>query len=164
MRRWWLLVAAVVVAFGLGVLTTVMLRDGEQGRSVDRVASGEPSRSRAAEPTPTPAPIPEPKQASERSSVPAASKAGIWTPTSSYFARPFETIQIAGRYPGVDGPRELRLQLRQPDGWSQLPLPVVTRPSGEFRAYVELAYGHHRLRIVDPNSGKTSQVLTALVF
>lgn len=42
MRRWWLLVAAVVVAFGLGVLTTVMLRDGEQGRRTDADTGTDP--------------------------------------------------------------------------------------------------------------------------
>ena len=64
----------------------------------------------------------------------------------------------------MHGATELRVQLRQANGWTQFPLPVVTQPSGKFRAYVELGQGQHRLRIVDPDRGRASRVLTLLLF
>ena len=76
-----------------------------------------------------------------------------------------ETIQIQGQYRGVPGPTRLRVQIQQPGGWAQYPLPAVTQPSGEFRAFVELGEpGEYRLRIVDPNRAYASEVLTLLVF
>ena len=53
--------------------------------------------------------------------------------------------------------------MRRAAGWTWFPLPVVTQPSGEFRAYVELGAGQYRLRLVDPETGVKSQVLTLLV-
>jgi hypothetical protein len=88
----------------------------------------------------------------------------ITTSSLLYFGRPFETIQIPGTYEGVDGATTLRLQLRRGNEWELFPLPVVTEPSGAFRAYVELSRGQHRLRLVDPDTGLTSEVLTLLLL
>jgi hypothetical protein len=93
----------------------------------------------------------------------SASEPRIDTSDLFYFGEPFETILIPGTYAGVDGPARLRLQMRRAAGWTWFPLPVVTQPSGEFRAYVELGAGEYRLRLVDPETGVESQVLTILV-
>jgi hypothetical protein len=87
----------------------------------------------------------------------------IETSESFYFGEPFETILIPGTYVGVAGPARLRVQLRQPGGWAWFPLPVVTQPSGEFRAFVEMDAGSYRVRLFDPESGVRSRVLTVLV-
>jgi hypothetical protein len=85
--------------------------------------------------------------------------------SSTYFGRPFETIRIDGRYRGASSPRRLRVQIQQPSGWKQFPLPTVTRSSGEFRAFVELGEsGNYSLRIVDARRDYTSKVVTLLVF
>jgi hypothetical protein len=88
----------------------------------------------------------------------------IATSSLFYFGRAFETIPIPGSYQGVAGAATLQVQLRRASEWSPFPLPVVTQPSGEFRAYVELGRGQYRLRIVDPATGTTSRVLTLLVL
>jgi len=87
----------------------------------------------------------------------------IETSESFYFGEAFETILIPGTYVGAAGPARLRVQLRQPDGWEWFPLPVVTQPSGDFRAFVEMDAGSYRLRLLDPESGVKSRVLTVLV-
>jgi hypothetical protein len=64
----------------------------------------------------------------------------------------------------VRGPTTLRVQLREAGAWRQFPLPTVTRPSGRFRAYVELGPGRHRLRLVDPDRDEASRPVSVLVF
>ena len=147
--RSWRLVAAIVAAFGLALPATLLLRGDDQPTSVDRAADPQATETTSAPSTAT---------------APPTSGTRIVTTSSFYFGRPFETIHIEGRYRGVHGARELRVQLRHANGWTQFPLPVVTKPSGRFRAYVELGQGQHRLRIVDPDRGETSRVLTVLLF
>jgi hypothetical protein len=168
--KWWWLVAAVVAALALGVSAMVALRSDDAGSAdstghraaAERSAPSSPGSIPPARPV-TPATSPSASPAAGASSA-AGSPGRIRTASSSYFGRPFETIQISGRYRGVDGSRRLRLQVRRPNGWSRMPLPVVTRPSGAFKAYVELDFGRHRLRLVDPRSGSSSRILTVLVF
>ena len=88
----------------------------------------------------------------------------IATTARFYFGRAYETVHIPGTYQGIDAATRLRVQLRRPHGWSQFPLPVITQPSGDFQAYVELGRGQYRLRLVDPATGTTSRVLTLLVL
>jgi hypothetical protein len=145
----WRLVAAIVAALGLALAATLLLREDDQPTSVDRVADPRATSATSA-PSNTTAPRP--------------SGRGIQTTSSFYFGRPFETIHIEGRYRGVHGGTELRVQLRQGNRWTQFPLPVVTQRSGKFRAYVELGEGQYRLRIVDPDRGRASRVLTLLLF
>jgi hypothetical protein len=64
----------------------------------------------------------------------------------------------------VQAATELRVQVREAGGWTSFPLPVVTRPSGEFDAYVEMGAGQYQLRILDPATGTTSEVLILLLF
>jgi hypothetical protein len=68
-------------------------------------------------------------------------------------ARPFETVQIQGTYPG-EGDIFLRVQRWENGKWLDFPLPTKTDKSGRFTAYVELGQpGRYRLRVLDPDSG-----------
>jgi hypothetical protein len=162
----WLIVVAVIAAVGLGVLAAFVLRDEDPEAPGGGAADGRATpRSTIVEPTPSPhasvSPLKTPDVSTSR--PPAAPR--IVTTWSSYFGEPFETIEIAGRYLGVHSATKLRVQLKGPSGWTQFPLPAVTRPSGKFRTYVELGEsGRYRLRIVDPASGRASQVVGLLVF
>lgn len=160
----WKLVATIVVAIGFGLLATLLLRDEDHATSVED-AVDRPAATKSRTPsTATSPPTSTPPTERDASTSPAASASRIETTSLTYFGRPFETIQIQGRYRGAPGPTRLRLQIQQPSGWAQYPLPAVTQPSGEFRAFVELGQpGKYRLRIVNPNRD-ASEVLTLLVF
>jgi hypothetical protein len=163
----WRVVAAIVVAFGLGVVAALMLRDDDHTTSVagaaDRQAA--PDISAPSNPTSPPTRSPAPREPADAATSPPAPASRIETTSWIYLAKPFETVQIAGRYQGVRGPTELRVQLRKPRGWTQFPLPTVTEASGKFRAFVELGKpGQYRLRIVDSKRDRTSGVLTVLVY
>jgi hypothetical protein len=155
----WRLVAAVVVAGALGLVATLLVRDDGHTASDDGAADRQTASSDSAATR-----NPEPRKPTAPPSG-AASASRIETTSSSYFGRPFETVEIAGRYRGVDDRAELRVQLREPDGWTTFPLPTVTQPSGEFRAYVEVGGpGRYQVRIVDPEEDRASTVLTLLIF
>lgn len=162
----WRLVVVMIAALGLGVLATLLLRDDDHATLVDGAADRQVASNSSAPSSPN-YPLtssPAPRETADPTTSPAAPARRIQTSSSTYFGRPFETIQIAGRYRGVRESRELRVQVRQPSGWTAFPLPVFTQPSGEFRAYVELGTGQYELRIVDPENGRASAVLTLLVF
>jgi hypothetical protein len=186
----WTSVAAVAAAFCLGVLVTLLLRvgDGDQASSSRGTVDRPTSSARAVAPsTATSTRSTEPRQAPEGSKSPSASRSRttstatterparstgptdstprIETSTSVYFGRPSETVQIPGRYRGVQGKRELRVQLQRGSEWTQFPLPVSTRKSGEFRAYVYVGkIGTYRLRIVDPAEHRSSKPVTLELF
>jgi hypothetical protein len=83
----------------------------------------------------------------------------------SDFARPFETVRVAGEYHGAAEGTTLRVQLRRGDRWTPFPLPVVTQASGRFRAFVELGEpGVYRLRVLDPEAKIVSDTLTLTIF
>jgi hypothetical protein len=165
------LVTSLVGLFGLVLLGALILDDANDSststegnteptvtatadsRSSPTSASTAPSTSATTSTSPSPTP----------SATGSAPEPRIDTSDVFYFGEPFETIQIPGTYVGVDGPVRLRLQMRQAAGWTWFPLPVFTQPSGEFRVFVELGAGEHRLRLIDPQTGVKSQVLTVLV-
>ncbi len=79
-------------------------------------------------------------------------------------AGPWETVRISGRYRGAATGTELRVQLQRDRQWVNFPLPTVVRPSDGYRTYVELGgLGRNRLRVVDPESGGLSNVVTLLI-
>lgn len=161
MRSWRLIAPLVLVVLGLGVLAPVLLlrhaehadaRAGDRagGATISARTSSSPTASRTNEDAP--------------SSAQAAGSA-ITTTSRTYFGRPYETVQIEGRYSGVRRSTRLRVEVQQPEGWTPFPLPAVTRPSGEFKAYVEMGGpGVYRLRILDPRRRATSPVLELVVF
>ena len=160
----WKSVAATAVGLGLVVLVTLLLRmdDADQAK-LGEGAADKPASSTSTVPpsTATSTRSIEPRQTREGSKRPAASAPRIETTTATYFGRPFGTVEIPGRYRGIQGSRELRVQLQRGSEWTQFPLPVVTQESGEFRAYVYLGRsGTYRLRIVDPEERRSSRLLT----
>ena len=156
--------ATIVVALGVILLSTLLLRDEDRvtsgGHAADRPTG---IMSRAPSTPTTPLASMAPTQADPSTSPAPASR--IETSSLTYFGRPFETIHIPGRYRGVPGSTRLRVQVKEPAGWTPYPLPTVTLPSGQFRAFIELGEaGKYRLRIVDPARHQASQVVTLLVF
>jgi serine/threonine protein kinase len=89
---------------------------------------------------------------------PPSSSAGpsIQLEDSADAAKPFQTVQIQGTYRG-GADTSLRVQRWEGGQWLAFPLPTKTDQSGQFTAYVELEEpGRHRLRVLDPDSGVTS--------
>jgi hypothetical protein len=163
------LIVTIVVGLVLGSLGIVFLRQvGPDERSTNEGALRREAATTAS-PSPT---VPttgfatsgSPGAAAPSSPTSTPPALAIETTSELYFGLPYETIPIPGRYHGVQRGTELHVQVRQPDGWRSFPLPVVTGPSGYFRAYVELGAGEYRLRLVDPATGIRSRILTLLLF
>jgi hypothetical protein len=78
-------------------------------------------------------------------------------------AMPFQTVQIQGIYRGGAN-TSLRVQRWEGGQWVDFPLPTKTDQSGRFIAYAEFGKpGHYRLRVLDPDSGVTSQPFVVVV-
>lgn len=78
-------------------------------------------------------------------------------------ARPFQTVRIHGTYHGGAGTL-LRVQRWEGGKWLAFPLPTKTDQSGQFTTHVELGQpGPYRLRVLDPNSGVTSEVFVLVI-
>ena len=86
----------------------------------------------------------------------SAEQETIQLENSADSAKPFQTVQIQGTYRG-GADASLRVQRWEGGQWLAFPLPAKTDPSGQFTAYVELGEpGRYRLRVLDPDSGVTS--------
>ncbi len=84
---------------------------------------------------------------------------------TSYFARPFEAVQVSGTYRGTGQRTRLRLQLQDGREWISFPLPATTDRAGRFTAHLEWgAVGRYRLRVVDPRTRSVSRVATLLIL
>lgn len=160
MKRRWIFVAAAVLAVLAGLLGTQLLRD-------DSDTAGQPTRK------PTSTATPEVTDTGSSATATPGTPSSAATPTSdgielawsSDFARPFETVRIAGEYPGAAAGTILRVQLQQGGGWTAFPLRVATREEGRFQAFVELGEpGVYRLRVVDPQTETVSDTLTLTIF
>jgi len=78
-------------------------------------------------------------------------------------ARPFQTVRIQGTYRG-GADTFLRVQRWEGGNWLDFPLPTKTDQSGQFTAYVELGQpGRYQLRVLDPNSGVTSNPFVLVI-
>jgi hypothetical protein len=78
-------------------------------------------------------------------------------------AEPFQTVRIEGRYPS--GPnRFLQVQRWEGGEWLAFPLHPKTDKSGRFTAFVEPGPpGRYRLRLLDPESGVTSETFVLVI-
>lgn len=75
-------------------------------------------------------------------------------------AKPFETVRILGTYRGGSD-TFVQVQHLANGTWQPFPVPAKTDSSGRFTAYVELGQpSRYRLRVVDPQSGITSEPFT----
>ena len=78
-------------------------------------------------------------------------------------AQPFQAVRIQGTYRG-GADTFLWVQRWEGGTWVAFPIPTKTDQSGQFTAYVELGKpGHHRLRVVDPDSGVESQTFVLVI-
>ena len=96
---------------------------------------------------------------------PTSSRHQIQLTETSYFARPFEAVQVVGTYRGTGQRTRLRLQLHDGRRWVPFPLPATTDRAGRFTAHLEWgAVGRYRLRVVDPRTRSVSPVATLLIL
>jgi hypothetical protein len=160
-----LLVAGIGVVLVLGPLGGCAGLSGSDDAESTAAETGEPIPPTTAPPSAT-ATSPTGRPVSTTSPSPSAGSArpDIRTTKAFYFGLPFETIQIPGTYTGIERPTRLRLQVSNHGRWQTYPLPVLTRDSGRFTAYVELALGQYRVRLLDPATGRRSEVVTVMVF
>jgi hypothetical protein len=160
MRSWRFIALLVLVVLGVAVLVPLLLLPGSDDADTRAGHRVRATNNEPASPSPTASP------ARGRASTATGSEgAAIQTSSSTYFGRPFETVEISGRYPGAHGPTHLRVEVQQPEGWAPFPLPAVTRASGDFKAYVEMGGpARYRVRIVDPQRNAKSPVLDVVVF
>jgi hypothetical protein len=154
-RTWFVVGLVVCVCLGVAIAAVLLGRGGPT--PAERATADDVAR-------PTTSGRPTTSSSTSTPSDPAATTPVIETTRDFYFGRPDETIAIDGRYLHAPDAARLRLQVRRPDGWQTFPLPAVPRPSGVFRAYVELGVGQYRLRLVDPDTGTTSKAFTLLLF
>jgi hypothetical protein len=76
---------------------------------------------------------------------------------------PFQAVRIRGTYHG-GADTFLRTQREEGGDWVDFPIPAKTDQSGQFTAYVEFGQpGRYRLRVLDPESGVTSETLVLLI-
>ena len=78
-------------------------------------------------------------------------------------ARPFEAVRIQGTYRGGTG-TFLRVQRWEGGKWRDFPVPTKTDQSGQFITQAEFGKpGRYRLRVVDPDSGVTSEPFVVVI-
>jgi hypothetical protein len=78
-------------------------------------------------------------------------------------ARPFEAVRIQGTYRGGAG-TFLRVQRWDGGKWLDFPLPTKTDQSGRFITQAEFGQpGRYRLRVLDPDSGVTSETFVVMI-
>lgn len=105
------------------------------------------------------------REGGARNASTTSSRHQIELTDTSYFARPFEAVQVSGTYRGTGQRTRLRLQLQDGRKWVSFPLPATTDRAGRFTAHLEWgAVGRYRLRVVDPRTRSVSRVATLLIL
>ena len=145
---------ALLVVLDIGLLFAALSRhSAHEGAGQSASASPGADQARAGAPAQTP-------PSTSQGGTGAPSRERVELANSAYVAEPFETVRIDGRYFGAGAGTTLRLQRQQQGDWVNFPLPTTTDRGGRFTAYVELGKpGSHRLRVVDPGSGTSSEVV-----
>jgi non-ribosomal peptide synthetase-like protein len=121
-------------------------------------SAGPTSVSEPSRPTPTRTP------AADRTGSPSTAGArAIQLETSTFSAKPFQTVRISGVYRG-GADTLLQLQRREAGRWLAFPLPSKADRSGKFTAFVEFGQpGRYQLRVLDPTSGVTSNAFVLVI-
>ena len=148
-RRRWLI---VLVAVPAAIVVTVLARPLEDERG--QAPGSAPSISGASTTASTPP---------DATNTPDA-HAIVLDPPPRVFSRPAK-VPVRGEYPDAAPATDLLVQVRGAEGrWMDFPLPTVVGESGGFTTYVELGpRGTSKLRVFDPASGATSNVVTVEV-
>jgi hypothetical protein len=158
-----LLLAATVIVLVQGLLGGCAAFGGADDAPTTAAGTGETARATAPSLNAA-SPTPEPGSRTSRTPAGEPARRDIRTTKTLYFGRPFETIQIPGTYEGIERATRLRLQVLDDGHWRTYPLPVLTSDSGSFSAYIELALGRYKVRLVDPATGRSTAAVTVLVF
>lgn len=164
-----LLLTGTVLVLVLGALSGCAALGGADDAPTTAAKTGETTTEPPTDPTAqttatATSPTDEPGSTTSGDPSGGSTRSVIRTTETFYFGQPFETIRISGTYHGIERPRRLRLQVLDQGGWQTYPLPVLTSDSGRFSAYIELALGRYRVRLVDPATGESSKAVTVLVF
>ena len=159
-----LLACAVVVYRDGGSLTPPTSTAATAAKS-STTAPVEPSAS-AHQPTasePMPSASPTTPGVGHNTGSASAGQQPIQVTETASSAKPFQTVQIRGRYAG-GADTLLRVQRWEGGMWLDFPVPMKTDKSGEFTAYVEVGKpGRYWLRVLDPNSGVKSEPFALVV-
>jgi hypothetical protein len=76
----------------------------------------------------------------------------------------YETVRLQGRFDGAEAGTALEVQARRGDGWRAFPLPTMVNEAGRFSAFAEMGRpGRYQLRVMDSESGRTSNVVAVRV-
>jgi hypothetical protein len=149
--RWLALAAIVLAALLIGALLFGANRNG--GVTAQSVPTASATAPTVRSPTSEP---------SDESTGTGGGEPTIQVADLAGSARAFEPVRIQGVYRG-GADTFVRVQRREDGSWVFFPLPTRTDSSGRFTAYVELGTGRHRLRMVDPRSGVTSEPFVLVV-
>jgi hypothetical protein len=73
-------------------------------------------------------------------------------------------VRLEGRFAGAAAGTALEVQARRSGAWRAFPLPTTVREAGRFSAYAELGRpGRYQVRVVDPETGRASNVVAVTV-
>jgi len=128
-------------------------------RTPDSSPSAAPSSTTEASGTPTSSATPPPTAGTASTGLSIALRAGVRQAAS------FEPVPITGSFPagGVLGAR-LEVQRLVNGSWVRFPLPAAVAATGRFQTFVELGSpGRHQLRVVDPETGVASNIVTVTI-
>lgn len=148
--RWLALGATVSAALLIGALLFDASRDGG-------VTAKSVSTASATAPT-----VRSPTSKSSDESTDTGGESTIQLEDVAGSARAYKPVRIEGVYRG-GADTFVRVQRWEEGSWVFFRLPTRTDPSGRFTAYVGLGTGRHRLRMVDPRSGVTSEPFVLVV-
>lgn len=94
---------------------------------------------------------------------PEASPAAITLQAGATTVPLLEPAKLTGSYPASPS-ATLHVQILDSGSWVDYPLPTVVNDAGQFTTYVEIGQrGVNQLRVIEPSSGKTSNVVTVTV-
>lgn len=141
----------VLVALNVVLILALLTRGHEPTGPSSSGQAGETPSSSVAPTSPQP-------------TAPARQRVRIELTAASYVGARSETVPINGIAHGTRTVTTLRVQHRQGGRWVAFPLPATTDATGRFTAYVDLgAPGTYDLRVVDPRTKRTSDVVTLVI-
>jgi hypothetical protein len=152
---------AILVVLNVVLIVALLTRGhtptgpSSSGQAGDAPSSSTPSSNALSSDVASPSP---------RLTAPGRKPLRIELTAASYVGARSETVPINGIAHGTHTATTLRVQHRQGGRWVAFPLPATTDATGRFTAYVDLgAPGTYDLRVVDPRTGRTSDVVTLVI-
>ncbi|HET7327537.1 MAG TPA: hypothetical protein VFJ14_09660 [Nocardioidaceae bacterium] len=163
----------VGISGGDGPAPSVAQPEPDETPTPDTVESPSSTPSPSTDPTPStspgpstsPSPTSGPRSGAggSREPKPDAESSPIELHTGALAAVAMEQVTLRGRYPGGNG-TTLQVQRLEGGSWTAFPT-TATVEGGTFQTYVALGRpGPNRLRVVDPATGETSNVVRIRVF